>query len=347
MRSYTLDVMSSFTNGMVTVGTWVCSTGFHQRSPGRGAESPRWHPFRAVTAVLTLGLVAMVVVGIAETDEWNASVVWASRGVAVFRDRLPLTLQLVSVSWKTLGVAAAAAGLMAWVMVVYVAVAGLFFVCTNRMTFPIRMLVRIFELYDKWGVPNTLQLCGNMKLALHVRLHRNVLWQAYGTNASLNAAVFSVLSRLEPGDNYTQVLLVARSLQDVFDLSARFQAFADVTGTTITVLKALGSHWEEEVRAQVVIGTASTLSILLDRTIVSPADVKAFAVYLGNDESTTSQKEPLESIEAPCLSIKRMLPDTCQSMVFAGGYCRGVNDFATGLAPSPGVFRSLNLNARP
>ncbi|CAN0060268.1 unnamed protein product [Ectocarpus sp. 12 AP-2014] len=181
---------------------------------------------------------------------------------------------------------------MAWVMVVYVAVAGLFFVCTNRMTFPIRMLVQIFELYDKWGVPNTLQLCGNMKLALHVGLHRNVLWQAYGTNASLKAAVFSVLSRLEPGDNYTQVLLVARSLQDVFDLSARFQAFADVTGTTITVLKALGSHWEEEVRAQVVIGTASTLSILLDRTIVSPADVKALAVYLGNDESTGETRSP-------------------------------------------------------
>ncbi|CAM9684251.1 unnamed protein product [Ectocarpus sp. 8 AP-2014] len=194
MRSYTLDVMSSITNGMVAVGTWVYSTVFHQRSPGRGAESPRRHPFRAATAMFTAGLVAMVVDRFAETGGWSASVVWASRGVTVFRGRLPLTFQLVSVSWKTLGVAAAAAALMAWVMVVYVAAAGLFFVCTNRMTFPIRILVRIFELYDKWEEPNTLQLCGNMKLALHVGLHRNVLWQAYGTNASLKAAVFSVLS---------------------------------------------------------------------------------------------------------------------------------------------------------
>ncbi|CAB1116373.1 unnamed protein product [Ectocarpus sp. CCAP 1310/34] len=235
MRSYTLDVMNRVTKGMVAMGTWVNSTSFHQRSPGRGAEPPRWHPFRAATAIFTAGLVAMIVDRIAEAGGWSASVVWASRGVAVL---------------------AAAAALMAWVMVVYVAAAGIFFVCTNRMTFPIRILVRIFELHDKWGEPNTLQLCGNMKLALHVGLRRNVLCDAHGTDASLKAAVFSVLSRLEPGDDYAQVL------------------------------KALGSHWEEEVRAQVVIGTAWTLSILLDRSIVNPANVETFVVGLGNDEPT-------------------------------------------------------------
>ncbi|CAB1109330.1 unnamed protein product [Ectocarpus sp. CCAP 1310/34] len=137
MRSYTLDVMNRVTKGMVAVGTWVNSTGFHQRSPGRGAEPPRWHPFRAAMAIFTAGLVAMIVDRIAEAGGWSASVVWASRGVAVL---------------------AAAAALMAWVMVVYVAAAGIFFVCTYRMTFPIRILVRIFELHDKWGEPNTLQV---------------------------------------------------------------------------------------------------------------------------------------------------------------------------------------------
>ncbi|CAM9331952.1 unnamed protein product [Ectocarpus sp. 4 AP-2014] len=373
MRSYALDVMSSITNGMVAVGTWVYSTVFHQRSPGRGAKPPRWHPFRAATAIFTAGLVVMIVARIAETGGWSASVVWASRGVTVFRGRLPLTLQLVSVSWKTVGVAAAAAALMAWVMVVYVAAAGLFFVCTNRMTFPIRILVQMFELYDEWGEPNPFQLrfdligriylmlvlprrlrsfgldrlCGNIKLALRVGLHRNVLCHAHGTDASLKAAVFSVLSRLEPGDDYTQVLLVARSFQDQCDLSVLFHVFAARTDTPMTVSLALHPDWQQEVRAQVVIGTASTLSILLDRGVLDPSNVTAFAVDLGNDDSSFCQKKHMTSIEEPCLSIKRMLPGTCQSMVFAGSYCRGVNHFATGLAPSPGVFRSLNLNPGP
>ncbi|CAM9231061.1 unnamed protein product [Ectocarpus sp. 12 AP-2014] len=284
MRSYTLGVMSSVTNGMVAVGAWVYSTGFHQRSPGRGAESPRWHPFRAATAIFTAGLVAMVVDRIAETGGWSASVVRAAGGVTAFRGRLPLTFQLVSVSWRTLGVAAAAAGLMAWVMVVYVAAAGIFFVCTNRMTFPIRILVRVFELYDKWGEPSTLQL------ALRVGLHRNVLCHAHGTDASLKAAVFSVLSRLEPGDDYTQVLLVARSFQDECDLSVRFHEFAARTDTPMTVSMALHPDWQQEVRSQVVIGTASTLSILLDRGLLDPSNVTVFAVDLGNDDSSLQEE---------------------------------------------------------
>ncbi|CAN0447995.1 unnamed protein product, partial [Ectocarpus sp. 12 AP-2014] len=284
MRSYTLDVMSSVTNGMAAVGAWVYSTGFHQRSPGRRSESPRWHPFRAATAIFTAGLVAMVVDCIAETGGWSALVVRAARGVTAFRGRLPLTFQLVSVSWRTLGVAAAAAALMAWVMVVYVAAAGFFFVCTNRMTFPIRILVRIFELYDKWGEPNTLQL------ALRVGLHRNVLCHAHGTDASLKAAVFSVLSRLEPGDDYTQVLLVARSFQDQCDLSVLFHEFAARTDKPMTVSVALHPDWQQEVRSQVVIGTASTLSILLDRGLLDPSNVTAFAVDLGNDDSSLQEE---------------------------------------------------------
>ncbi|CAM9492909.1 unnamed protein product [Ectocarpus fasciculatus] len=279
MHSYTLDVMSSIRNEMVAVATRAFSIVLRQGSPGRGAEPPRWHPFRAVTAMFSSGLAAVVVARIAETDAWSALVVWASCRATVARGRLPFILQLVSVSWKTLGVAAAAAGLTAWVMVVYVAAAVLFFVCTNRMTAPMRTLVWIFELYAEWGEPHS-----TTQLALRVRLHRNVLCRAHGTDASLKAAVFSVLSRLEPGEDHTQVLLVAKSFSDVGDLSVLLHTFAGVTGTPITVSMADWSEWQQEVRAQVVIGTASTLSGFLDRGVVDPSNVKAFVVDLGNND---------------------------------------------------------------
>lgn len=44
--------------------------------------------------------------------------------------------------------------------------------------------------------------------------------------------------------------------------------------------------WQREVRAQVVIGTASTLNTLLDRGILDPSNVTAFVVDLGNDDSS-------------------------------------------------------------
>ena len=49
------------------------------------------------------------------------------------------------------------------------------------------------------------------------------------------------------------------------------------------------SEWQQEVRAQVVIGTASTLSGFLDRGVVDPSNVKAFVVDLGNNDPSVRE----------------------------------------------------------
>ncbi|CAN0376371.1 unnamed protein product, partial [Ectocarpus sp. 8 AP-2014] len=82
----------------------------------------------------------------------------------------------------------------------------------------------------------------------------------------------------------------ARSFQDQCDLSALFHEFAALTDTPMTVYLALHPDWQEEVRAQVVIGTASTLSILLDRGVLDPSKVTVFAVDLGNDDSSVRER---------------------------------------------------------
>ncbi|RKO97798.1 hypothetical protein CXG81DRAFT_12464 [Caulochytrium protostelioides] len=156
---------------------------------------------------------------------------------------------------------------------------------------------------------------------------KNIIAQSQSGTGKTAAFVLTMLSRVDPANPATQAICMAPARELARQIMDNVQAMGKYTSVTTGYAIRDAVAKGEKVDAQIVIGTPGTIMDLIKRRQLVTRDVKILVL----DEADNMLDQ--QGLGDQSLRVKKLMPPTCQILLFSATFTDLVRKYAETFAP--------------